>query len=107
MRRPRGRCEDRAGHCPSDAVRESPAQTDGQTIGLWSFDDLKESAAAISARVEDPLLRASLPEFQVIAAAATQELTAANGYPKDFSTWHRSHGGASNSRFSSAAQIGP
>lgn len=84
---------------------ESPAQADGETVGLWNFDDLKESATAVSARVEDPLLRASLPEFQVIPAATTEELTAANGYPKEFSTWHRSHGGASNSRFSSAAQI--
>jgi quinoprotein glucose dehydrogenase len=93
------------GIVPAAPPTESPAQSDGDTVGLWSFDDLKETAAAVSARVEDPVLRASLPEYQVISAATTDELTPANGYPRDFSTWHRSHGGASNSRFSSATQI--
>jgi len=84
-----------------------PPQQDDATIGLWNFDDLQESvpAATVSARVEDPVLRASLPEYQVIPAATTDDLTPANGFPKDFSTWQRSHGGASNSRFSSATQI--
>lgn len=93
------------GIVPATPPADLPAQQDDATIGQWNFDDLTEKVAAVSARVEDPVLRAALPAYQVIPAATTEELTAANGYPKDFSTWHRSHGGASNSRFSGATQL--
>lgn len=82
-----------------------PAHQDDATIGLWDFDDLNERAAARSAHVEDPALRATLPEFQIIPAAATEELTPAAPDASDHRTWNRSHGGPTNSRFSGATQI--
>jgi len=47
------------------------------------------------------------PEFLVIPAAKTSELTPANGYPRKevFRQWHRSHGDATNSSFSLLDQI--
>ncbi|MGH8020105.1 MAG: PQQ-binding-like beta-propeller repeat protein, partial [Opitutaceae bacterium] len=57
--------------------------------------------------VEDAAERAKLPEFQVIAAASTAELTPTNGLPKAESlrTWTVSHGDAGARRYSALDQI--
>ena len=95
------------GIVPATPPGTDPAQADDSTLGLWPFDELAESVAAIPARVEDPETRAALPAYQVLPAAATENLTPANGYPKAeaYDAWHRSHGDATNSRFSAATQI--
>jgi quinoprotein glucose dehydrogenase len=50
--------------------------------------------------------RAALPEFQVIAAATSAELTPAiQVHPETFKTWTRSHGDAGSRRYSALAQI--
>jgi len=57
--------------------------------------------------IEDARQRAALPLYKIIPAATPQELTPANGYPKRdaYTTWHRSHGDATNSRYSLLDQI--
>jgi len=47
------------------------------------------------------------PEFYVIPAAKTEELTRANGWPKseDFRRWDRSLGGPTSNRFTALTQI--
>ena len=51
--------------------------------------------------------RSALPEYQVIPAARSGELTPAVGWPtrKSFRTWTRSHGGPASTRYSSLDQI--
>lgn len=58
-------------------------------------------------RVEDPAVRARLPEFQIIPAAKPSELTPANGMPaaSSLSTWTVSHGDAGARRYSALTQI--
>ncbi len=92
---------------PVGAPAEGPHAAGEHTIGLWSFDDLTETQVARLPAVEDPAVRAALPEYQVIPAADEGQLTPANGFPaaEAYSTWHRSHGDSSNSRYSSANQI--
>ncbi|HEX3134464.1 MAG TPA: PQQ-binding-like beta-propeller repeat protein, partial [Planctomycetota bacterium] len=53
------------------------------------------------------MARAALPEFQVIPAAATTELTPAQGWPttEQLGAWTRSLGGNSSARYSSLTQI--
>jgi len=57
--------------------------------------------------VEDAAARAKLPEFKVIPAAKQNELTPANGFPKEetFRNWSRSHGDNGSARFSALTQI--
>jgi quinoprotein glucose dehydrogenase len=57
--------------------------------------------------VEDAAARAKLPLYQVIPAAKPEELTRANGFPKEktFLTWERSHGDNSGMRYSALRQI--
>ena len=57
--------------------------------------------------VEDAQAREKLPLYQTIPAAAPEELTPANGYPKrkTFLTWQRSHGDNGGSRYSALDQI--
>jgi quinoprotein glucose dehydrogenase len=66
-------------------------------------------AFAGEAVVEDAAARAALPEFQVIPAATTAELTPAQGWPttEQLGTWTRSLGGDSSARYSSLTQITP
>jgi len=57
--------------------------------------------------IEDPARRAELPEYQILPAAAPDELTPAlESYdPEEYVSWTRSHGDSSNTRFSSLSQI--
>jgi len=57
--------------------------------------------------VEDRGEREKLPLYKIIPAAATAELTPANGFPKRdaFLTWHRSHGDNGGTRYSALDQI--
>ncbi|MBA3698622.1 MAG: PQQ-binding-like beta-propeller repeat protein [Planctomycetes bacterium] len=57
--------------------------------------------------VEDAAARAALPEFQVVPAATTAELTPAQGWPttQQLATWTRSLGGDTSARYSSLTQI--
>ena len=57
--------------------------------------------------VEEAAVRATLPLYQVIPAARPDELTPANGFPKEktFLTWERSHGDNGGTRYSALAQI--
>jgi quinoprotein glucose dehydrogenase len=56
---------------------------------------------------DDPAQRAALPEYQVIPAAATTDLTAANGWPAaaDLKQWSRSLGGPTSDRYSALNEI--
>ncbi|MCF6284246.1 MAG: PQQ-binding-like beta-propeller repeat protein [Candidatus Hydrogenedentes bacterium] len=92
---------------PVSVAGNAPQKKNEHSIGLWSFDDLAPMAEAMSPTVEDPARRAALPEYQVIPAADDATLTPANGYPKGaaYTTWQRSHGDNSNSRFSALDQI--
>src|ERR1043165_4365025 len=64
-------------------------------------------AFAGEAVVEDAAARAALPEFQVIPAATTAELTPAQGWPttEQLAGWTRSLGGDTSARYSSLTQI--
>ena len=90
-------------------VPAEPLKRDAQTLGLWSFDDLKASAHPPPDpwAVEDASARAELPEFKEIPAAKPDALTAAKGWPRaaSMTNWHRSLGDATSSRFSALAQI--
>ena len=88
-------------------VMQRPAIKDDAVLGLWDFDDLPEQAAANDfLEVEDEQRRAALPEFQVIPAARSDELSAGTDLPRDFhDTWQRSHGNEHNTRYSSLRQI--
>jgi quinoprotein glucose dehydrogenase len=57
--------------------------------------------------VEDAAAREKLPLYKIIPAARPEELTPANGYPKQktFLTWQRSHGDNSGARYSALDQI--
>lgn len=57
--------------------------------------------------VEDAAARAALPEFQVIPAATTADLTPAQGWPstEQLATWTRSLGDNTSARYSSLTQI--
>ncbi len=61
------------------------------------------------ALIEDAAARAALPEFQVIPAATTAELTPAQGWPttEQLRGWSRSLGGPASTRYSSLTQITP
>ncbi len=56
---------------------------------------------------DDPAIRAALPEFQIIPAAKTEELTPAQNWPtsQDYRSWSRSLGGPTSNRYSSLTQI--
>lgn len=85
---------------------DTPLQPNDATLGLWNFDDLPEKSAALAPEVEDPAMRARLPEFQTIPAADTNALTAALPEPHGYyATWTRSHGDTHNTRFAAATQI--
>ena len=57
--------------------------------------------------VEDAKEREKLPLYQTLSAAAPDELTPANGFPKreTYRTWQRSHGDNGGTRFSALDQI--
>ncbi len=57
--------------------------------------------------VEDTNARAALPLYVTIAAARPNELTPANGFPKEqtFLSWERSHGDNGGTRYSALKQI--
>ena len=72
------------------------------SIGLSSLDFM----AADNPSLEDPALRKSLPEHQVIPAATPAELTPALPIrPEPFSRWTRSQGDAGARRYSTLKQI--
>lgn len=73
----------------------------------WVVCCLALLLAAEGLPVEDGTARAALPEFQVIPAASTSELTPANGkaYRRDYRDWPRSHGDHNSSRYSALRQI--
>jgi len=90
------------------SVPTQPLQRDTETIDLWNFDELQAAANAPDPwAIEDAKARAALPEFKVIPAATGSELSPSSGFPRPetMTTWHRSHGDASSSRFSALAQI--
>ena len=61
---------------------------------------------AMAAPIEDPAARAALPEFVVIPAARTEDLTpAAPVDPAPFARWDRSQGDAGSRRYSALNQI--
>jgi len=72
-----------------------------------------QSSPAVSSQkhdywaIEDPKAREQLPLYKTIPAAKPEELTPANGLPKDetFLTWHRSHGDNGGRRYSALSQI--
>lgn len=72
---------------------EQAAARAGHTNGYW--------------QVEDPAQRETLPLHLTIPAARPEELTPANGFPKDetFRTWHRSHGDNAGTRYAAFDQI--
>ncbi len=73
---------------------------------LLSFTPALPAAAFAAVGLEDPQLRAALPEYQVIAAATASELTPAN--PIDyasFANWTRSQGDSGSRRYSTHKQI--
>src|SRR5271163_783675 len=62
---------------------------------------------AVELAHDDPAQRAALPEYQVIPAAATAELTPANGWPAtaELKQWSRSLGGPTSDRYSALSEI--
>ncbi len=60
-----------------------------------------------SAKLEDPLQRASLPEYQDVPAATDAELTPAIPTEENRENWLRSQGDDADSRYSSLSQINP
>jgi glucose dehydrogenase len=63
-------------------------------------------AWAAVGKLEDPKARAALPEFKIIPAATTDELTpAAEIDAKQFARWTRSQGDAGARRYSALKQI--
>jgi quinoprotein glucose dehydrogenase len=97
----------RRGIHPASLAADGPAKKGEDTIGLWAFEDLASAPPPKAPVVEDAAVRASLPEYQTIPAAADAALTPANGYPRgeSYATWHRSFGDNSNSRFATLDQI--
>jgi quinoprotein glucose dehydrogenase len=63
------------------------------------------ASADPSAKLEDPLQRDSLPEYQDIPAATTAELTPAIPTDENRENWLRSQGDNEDSRYSSLARI--
>ncbi|MBX3180019.1 MAG: PQQ-binding-like beta-propeller repeat protein [Candidatus Hydrogenedentes bacterium] len=92
---------------PPDPMNAGPPAPGEHTIGVWNFDDRSAETEARTPDVENPDFRAALPEFQVIPAAPADRLTPANGSPAPdaYQTWTRSHGDATNSRYTASAQI--
>ena len=91
-----------------ESLIDTPAAGTEHTLGLWSFDDLQAAGISLSVlKLENGDIRAALPEFQIIPAATTDELTPTNDLPSPdvYTTWQRSHGDATNSRYSSLTQI--
>jgi quinoprotein glucose dehydrogenase len=93
-------------------------QLDGKAAGpapklrtFRSSEPVKPQAVGARAvdywAVEDAAAREKLPLYQTIAAAAPEELTAANGWPPaaDHADWYRSHGNAASTRYSPLDQI--
>ena len=60
-----------------------------------------------SAKLEDPLQREALPEYQDIPAAADAELTPAIPADENRENWLRSQGDDADTRYSSLTQINP
>jgi hypothetical protein len=92
------------GLCVSASAQEktnSPGQTAAQSSPAVSSPKHDYWA------VEDPKEREKLPLYKTIPAAKPEELTPANGLPKDetFLTWHRSHGDNGGRRYSALSQI--
>src|SRR5262249_42821466 len=84
-----------------------PLTHDGQTLGLWDFNQLPAAPPAASPYAPPPPLDANAPQSFVIPAAKPEELTRANGWPKleDFRRWDRSLGGPTSNRFTALTQI--
>jgi glucose dehydrogenase/sugar phosphate isomerase/epimerase len=104
----------------SKGVREiaaptgAPLHKDGQTIGLWNFDDLAAQPAPAAAATTTPAappqpapVPTNVPGTFVIPAAKTEDLTRANGWPKleDYRIWERSLGGPTSNRFTTLKKI--
>ena len=95
------------------AASKETFKKDDQTIGLWHFEEPARGTGATPVlrskywTVEDPKEREKLPLYQIIPAAAPNELTPANGLPKreTYRTWQRSHGDNGGTRFSALDQI--
>lgn len=88
------------------SMNEDPLTADGDTLGLWNFDELSEASGPDpdAYAAEDPERRAALPEFQVIPAAKPEELTPA--LAKEAPTqWFRSHGNWGNTRYTRTARL--
>lgn len=66
-----------------------------------------EAKTADLTQIEDASARAKLPEFRIIPAAASNELTPTSGQPDpaSFRTWTVSHGDAGARRYSALTQI--
>ncbi len=92
---------------PVAEVPATPATRNDDTLGLWDFNELPAQAQHQAPAVEDGAIRAGLPEYQVIKAATDEELTPANGFPnaEAYTTWQRSLGDHSNSRYAASTQI--
>lgn len=90
------------------AVGDTPLEQDPTTIVLFNFEDLQAQAQGVpTPQVESAAIRASLPEFQIIPAAAPEELTPAKPRRDSGYKWSRSNGGPHNARFSTATEITP
>ncbi|MDB6067150.1 MAG: pyrrolo-quinoline quinone [Pedosphaera sp.] len=78
-------------------------------IGFLAGDATAQPAAQTNRYwlVEDAQERAKLPLYETIPAAKPDELTPANGFPKDetYRTWTRSHGDNGGTRYSALQQI--
>jgi quinoprotein glucose dehydrogenase len=83
-----------------------PLVDDDATIILLSFDDLQAAAAGKAEHeVEDAAIRAALPEYQMIPAAAAEELSrGTRSWRRDYA-WTRSHGGPHNARYAALRAI--
>lgn len=77
-------------------------------IGL-SVLQAQESASPNYWAIEDAAKRAELPEYKLIPAADSDELTQTDGLPprEDYRDWPRSHGDYTSSKYSGLRQITP
>ena len=83
-------------------------QVQFKDILLKKYSSGAGSAAGLGPEEDEEIRHGDArPEFLMIPAAKTSELTPANGYPRKevFRQWHRSHGDATNSSFSLLDQI--
>lgn len=94
-----------------EGIPDRPLGSDDRTLGLWDFNSaIPRKAAAMKGdawAVEDQEARAALPEYRIMPAARTDELTPAI-LPQSVSKqkqWHRSLGDAGSSRYSALRQI--